>query len=82
VISKVWPKFVPKSDLFEVEGILDDTRGGDAHTEDVLLRGQVVGLCYSVNVRQVAEIQILHLNTSSPILITILKDQMFSTLKY
>ena len=46
----------PKSDLFEVEGILDDTRGGDAHTEDVLLRGQVVGLCYSVYVRQVAEI--------------------------
>lgn len=45
----------PKSDLFEVEGILDDTRGGDAHTEDVLLRRQVVGLCYSVYVRQVAE---------------------------
>ena len=45
---------LPESDLFEVEGILDDTRGGDAHTEDVLLRRQVIGLCYSVYVRQVA----------------------------
>ena len=45
---------LPESDLFEVEGILDDTRGGDAHTEDVLLRRQEVGLCYSVYVRQVA----------------------------
>ena len=55
MISKVWRKFVPKSDLFEVEGILDDTRGGDAHTKDVLLRRQVIGLCYSIYVRQVAE---------------------------
>ena len=46
---------LPESDLFEVEGILDDTRGGDAHTEDVLLRRQVIGLCYSIYVRQVAE---------------------------
>ena len=47
-------KCSPKSDLFEVEGILDDTRGGDAHSEDVLLRRQVIRLCYSVYVRQVA----------------------------
>ena len=47
-------KCSPKSDLFEVEGILDDTRSGDAHSEDVLLRRQVIRLCYSVYVRQVA----------------------------
>jgi hypothetical protein len=45
---------VPEADLFEVEGVLDDPGGGDPHPEDVLLRGQVVALCYSVDGRQVA----------------------------
>ena len=49
-----WSQISPESDLFEVEGILDDTRGGDANTEDVLLRGQIIALCYSVYVRQIA----------------------------
>ena len=44
----------PESDLLEVEWVLDDARGGHAHPEDVLLRGKVVGLGYSVDVRQVA----------------------------
>ena len=44
-----------KSDLFEVEGMLDDTCSGNPRTEDVLLGWQVIGLCYSIYVRQVAE---------------------------
>ena len=49
--------FLPKSDLFEVEGILDDTRSGDAHPEDILLRRQVIGFCYSVYISKVTEME-------------------------
>ena len=45
----------PEPDLLQVEGVLDDTGGGDPDPEDVLLRADVVRRGYSVDVRQVAE---------------------------
>ena len=44
----VWQ--APESDLLQVEGVLDDARCGDAHAQDVLLRGEVLGLGYPLDV--------------------------------
>lgn len=46
---------VPKPDLVQVEGVLDDARGGDAHAQDVLLGGQVIVRGQSVDLHQVAK---------------------------
>jgi hypothetical protein len=45
---------LPEDNVVQVEGILDDAGGGHSGPQDVLLRGQVVGVSHPVNVRQKA----------------------------
>jgi hypothetical protein len=45
----------PESDFLQVEGILYDSRGGHPHSQDVLLRWKVAGLCYSGNIAEITE---------------------------
>lgn len=47
-------RHAPEADLLQVEGVLDDAGGRHPHAQDVLLGRQVVGLCYSVKIGQVA----------------------------
>jgi len=40
----------PEDDAVEIEGVLDDARGGDARAQDVLLGGQVLGVGDAIGV--------------------------------
>ncbi len=46
--------FLPKSDFFQVEWILDYTRCGYSNSQDVLLGRQVVVSRYPINVAKIA----------------------------
>ena len=41
---------LPENDALQVEGVLYDPSGGDADPEHVLLGGQIVGLCDTVQI--------------------------------
>lgn len=45
----------PEDDVFHVEGVLDDARCRYSNPQDVLLGGQVGGLCDPVHVTQITE---------------------------
>ena len=41
----------PEHDIVQVEGVLDDARGGDPGSEDVLLSGQIVRILDTIQIR-------------------------------
>ena len=45
----------PEPNLLQVEGVLDNSRGGNPHPQYILLGGKIVGQSYPVYVCQVTE---------------------------
>ena len=45
---------LPEDDALQVEGVLDDPCGGDAHPEHILLGGKVAGVRDAVQIGEIA----------------------------
>lgn len=45
--------FLPENDALQVEGVLYDSCGGDAHPEHILLSGEIVGICNAIQIGKI-----------------------------
>lgn len=45
--------FLPENDALQVEWVLYDSCGGDAHPEHILLSGKIVGICNAIQIGKI-----------------------------
>jgi len=45
--------FLPEDDALQVEGVLYDSRRGDAHPEHILLGGEIAGVCNAIQIGKI-----------------------------
>lgn len=45
--------FLPENDALQVERVLYDSCGGDAHPEHILLSGKIVGICNAIQIGKI-----------------------------
>lgn len=44
---------LPENDALQVEGVLYDPCGGDAHPEHILLSGKIAGICNTIQIGKI-----------------------------